>query len=294
MKLYFLSSTPCILRVGGAYFGQVGDFEKFAEITLKDNLFAEFIPQNALPVCFFLNEDLLFSPPKGVELYLTEHGAAIFVREFPPNDFSLKLIAQNRFENTLVTVFSQGETQVAIEDGKELFLCRLAPFPACEILQTGGVFLLKSADLLYALNGRGEILLRKNYLAYTATDDGFSIVCPLGDSLGRRSKESYTAKNGTLSRTEYSLLSPQSEEHAPIAYAFFESVLIGGDFQAFLSDELTEKADGLKEFLGDFLSVVVTDDPFKAGVVKRRRERVFDVVYYQVETENGKITDIHN
>ncbi len=294
MKLYFLSSTPCVLRVGGAYFGQVGEFEKFAEITLKDNLFAEFIPQNALPVCFFLNEDLLFSPPNGVELYVTERGAAIFVREFPPNDFSLKLIAQRRFENTLVTVFTQGETQVAIEDGKELFLSRLTPFSACEILHKDGVFLLKTSDLIYALNGRGEILLCKNYLAYTATDDGFSLVCPLGDSLGRRSKESYTTKNGTLARTEYSLLSPQGEENAPIAYAFFESVLIGGDFQTFLSDELKEKSDELKDFLGEFLSVVVTDDPFKAGIVKRRRERVFDVVYYQVETENGKITDIHN
>ena len=129
MKLYFLSSTPCILRVGGAYFGQVGDFEKFAEITLKDNLFAEFIPQNALPVCFFLNEDLLFSPPKGVELYLTEHGAAIFVREFPPNDFSLKLIAQNRFENTLVPSFPKAKRKWRLRTEKNFFFAVLPLFP---------------------------------------------------------------------------------------------------------------------------------------------------------------------
>ena len=38
MKIYFLSSQPCALIIGGAYFGRTGDFERFAEISLQDNL----------------------------------------------------------------------------------------------------------------------------------------------------------------------------------------------------------------------------------------------------------------
>jgi hypothetical protein len=60
MKIYFLASQPCALKIGGTFFGMVNDFERFAEFSLKDNLFVEFIPENALPICFFLNESIRF------------------------------------------------------------------------------------------------------------------------------------------------------------------------------------------------------------------------------------------
>ena len=76
MKIRFLSSVPCALTIGGEYFGITDDFERFAEISLKDNLFACFSPQNALPLGVFLNDRLFFSPPEGVEAYLLRDGAA--------------------------------------------------------------------------------------------------------------------------------------------------------------------------------------------------------------------------
>jgi hypothetical protein len=61
MKIYFLSSKPCILTVNGAFFGTVNGFERFAEVSLKDNLFLCFTPENALPVNFFLTENIRFA-----------------------------------------------------------------------------------------------------------------------------------------------------------------------------------------------------------------------------------------
>jgi len=43
------------------------------------------------------------------------------------------------------------------------------------------------------------------------------------------------------------------------AIAFFESILIGADPLPFLHETLSEKADSLREFLGDFRSVVLTE-----------------------------------
>lgn len=293
MRLYFLSSKPCILRVGGAYFGSVGDFEKFADVCLKDNLFLEFIPQGAMPVCFFLNESLLFSPPDGVELYLTPHGAAIYVTHFPPNDFSLKLIAQTRHENTLATLFQQGDVQLAIENGQDFFCATLPQgFENAQLQLLGDLFLLKSPTALCVFNRKAERLLYKKYTAFTDTENGFSITTPLGDSLRRCAKASYRLQNGTLERESYILLAPQGKEHTLTAYAFFESLFIGADFRGFLSDELQEKANELKEFLGDFLYVLPTDEEDKIGLVKKRRERVFDVIYYKVVLKDNKITDI--
>ena len=64
MKIYFLSSRPCALMLGGVFFGMINRFERFAEIEPKDNVFAEFIPEGALPVGFFVTEKLRFSPPE--------------------------------------------------------------------------------------------------------------------------------------------------------------------------------------------------------------------------------------
>ena len=125
MKVYFLSSTPCALTLNGAYFGITDGFERFAEVALQDNIYAQFSPQNALPIGCFLNEQLRFAPPNGFDVYLLPDGLALYAREFPPNDFTLKTIAQKRENDTLVTLFQQGKVQLSIESEKGFFLCPL-------------------------------------------------------------------------------------------------------------------------------------------------------------------------
>lgn len=77
-----------------------------------------------------------------------------------------------------------------------------------------------------------------------------------------------------------------------IPYAFFESVLIGADFSELLSDELKERAQHIKAFLGDFVSVVLTDRPNTCGLVRKKKERLFEVYYFTAEVKDGKIVDI--
>ena len=77
---------------------------------------------------------------------------------------------------------------------------------------------------------------------------------------------------------------------ATFALALFESVLLGLDASPFLSPEL--EADALKEYLGEFRSVVMTDEEDRVGLIYPRRERVFDVRYFAVETDGGRICNI--
>jgi hypothetical protein len=65
MKVYFLSSQPCILTLNGAYFGTTDTFERFLELSPKDNLFVEFTPENGLPIRFFLILSQFFAKYKG-------------------------------------------------------------------------------------------------------------------------------------------------------------------------------------------------------------------------------------
>ena len=128
MKIRFLSSVPCALTIGGEYFGITDDFERFAEISLKDNLFACFSPQNALPLGVFLNDRLFFSPPVGVEAYLLRDGAALYARDFPPRSSEVRITAQERFVSDLITVYFQGGLHVSLETAKGFSVAPLAHY----------------------------------------------------------------------------------------------------------------------------------------------------------------------
>ena len=60
----------------------------------------------------------------------------------------------------------------------------------------------------------------------------------------------------------------------------------------FLCEELAAKADSLKEYLGDYRSVTLTETPEKVGLIYPRKEHVFDVRYYTVEITDGKISNL--
>ena len=122
MKVRFLSSVPCALTVGGKYYGVTDGFERFAEITLKDNLFACFSPQNALPLGVFLNENLFFAPPEGVYVCLLRDGAAVYARSFPPRLSETRIVAQERFVADLITVFFQGSLCISLETSAGFYI----------------------------------------------------------------------------------------------------------------------------------------------------------------------------
>ena len=64
------------------------------------------------------------------------------------------------------------------------------------------------------------------------------------------------------------------------------------DPSPYLHEKIRGKADSLKEFLGDYRSVVLTDRPERVGLVYERKTRVYDVRYFIVTVEDGKISNI--
>lgn len=311
MKVYFLSSRPCILTLNGAYFGVTDTFERFIDIAPTDNLFAQFTPENGLPLQFFLNETIRFHPPKGCEIYLLKNGLAVYAKAFPPNDLTLKTIAQERNHQTLVTVFQQGEVQVSIETPNGFFISTLPPsFTQTDITFKDDFLLLNSPSELAVFNLRGNLLLLEKITAFHLEENALVATLPLSDRLSRSAQCRWEFQNGTLVQTEFSIiqyttfalgldgqkseLTPESENIRDeiLPYAFFESILIGAEYTHFLSDELQEKSADLKSFLGTFSSVTLTPNPCICGLVRKKAERLFEVDEYEVEIKDGKIVDI--
>lgn len=326
MKIYFLSSKPCVLTVNGAFFGTVNGFERFAEINLKDNLFLSFTPENALPVGFFLTENIRFSPPKHVDVYLLPDALALYVRDFPSADFSLNLIAQERFDDVLASVFSQAGVHFGLQTQEGAFNAPLPPsFCQCTLSKIEDFILLRSPTQLAVFSLHGKQILLQDASEYFIDGDELTVQVPLFDSLGRSATRKWQLSENGATLLSYTLrqartgASVQADTNANTAastevvtdtqtgangqtdellrnellpFAFFESVLYGGDFQAFLDDELLETADKIKDFLGDFRSVVLTKNTNTCGLVYVKGEHLFEVKHASVELKDGKITEI--
>ena len=302
MKTYFLSSQPCALTINQAFFGVTDGFERFAELTLSDNLFIQFTPQNALPISFFLTEDIRFRAPAGVEVYFVKDGLALYAKDFPPTDFSLRPIAQEKDKNLLVTVFQQGTVQATFQTDSAFFTATLPPsFTHCNILFHVELVFLSSPTELHIFTREGKRVFAERIAEYQVEQDTLSVVLPLSDSLGRYARCTYRLDNNGCERTSFTLsqarahngsIEPTAVQTELLAFAFFQTALLGGDCSAFLEDSLRERAEDLRAFLGEFIAVTPTDNPLCCGLIKPVGERIFEARYFSVEMSDGKICDI--
>ena len=298
MKIYFLSSTPCALTLNGVFFGVTDKFQRFAEIHLADGVFAQFSPQGGLPIGFFITDTLPFSPPDGCEVYLLKDGIAVYACDFPTVNTALSVIAQAKDDETLVTVYTQGRVQVSIESNLGFFNAYLPPsFSACKITFVEGLILLESPNAFALFTRDGKRLLQEEMENLSLDGNELTATLPLSDTLCRTAECKWTLSKDGCMRTACTLRQERTENddvfmRAFIAYAFFESVLIGADYRAFLSDDLAVDAERIVAFLGNFIAVTPTDEPCTCGLVKKKAERLFTVEYYSVEILDGKIVDV--
>lgn len=294
MRIYFLSSRPCALKVGGIFFGAVDDFERFADVTLSDNLFIEFIPENGLPLSFFLTENIRFSPPQGCEVYLLRDSIALYARDFPPSDFSLRPIAQVSEGNCLATVFCQGEVHLSIQTDKNFFTSTLPPsFCECTLFFACDLLFIQSPTQLAVYTKTGKRVFLEKVLSHSIENNLLHARLPLSESLGRVADCVYALSAEGCQRTSFTLSQARTEmldELLPLA--FLESVLIGANYEEFLCDELAQEKDKIGAFLGDFVAVCPTEQANCFALLRQKQERLFEASYCTLTVENGKITDI--
>lgn len=295
MKIYFLSATPCFLRVNGVYFGRVDSFERFADCVLKDNLFIEFLPENLSPIRFFLTENIRFCAPDGCEIYLLRDGICIYAKNFHSTDTRLQILSQTKRENCLVTFFRQGKTQLCAEWETGFFTAEFPEFLfPCQTDFLNGFLVLRGEHGVAVYGQTGEILVCEKSISNSLDGDFLRARLPLSDSLGSFADCVWDLRDTNCRQTEFTLLRRETDTPIDeiIAYAFFESVLIGGDYTQFLSEDLQQKADTLRRFLGEYQSVALTQNPLECALVRKKGERIFESAYFHVEIQNGRICDI--
>lgn len=288
MRVIFLAEKTCALSVNGVYLGLADGFERTCELEPKDRVFCELKPSGCAPVSFFFDEEFLMDPPPQIRLYYFEKGVAVFAGSFLRADTSLHVIWQNRFGGTLLTLCMQGKLQLNLENETGFHMIDLPDMlEESEAYMLGNDFLIESTAGFALISREGKIfvlsegrVLEKEFVLKAEV--------PFRDSIGHTAL--CTWENGRM--TECTIRTAQEPTEATFALALFESALIGAECAPFLHETLVEKADALREFLGNYESVVLTQENDKVGLVYRRKERVYDVRYFRVELTDGKISNV--
>lgn len=307
MRVYFLSYLPAILKLNGMFIGTIDGFERRIELDPANGVFAEIIPDNNLqPVNFFLNEKFFSSPPAFAEVYLMDGDALINIREYGAKDVKLNVVCQTRFCGNLITVFSQGGVYLSAE-GEEY---DLSPLPLAfadagtEVKTLAGreVLAIKSnvSSHLLLISDRGKKIFL-NPVESAEFGETLKITAAFETCTAAKAEFEFAYDGERLTLTASKTVETRPPEEDILHFAFFESVLTRGNCVNYLSDELKPRANDLKSYLGEFISVTVPPEKFylqhgkikAAGLVYPLSENLYRVKYFAVDVENGKIANIY-
>ena len=306
MRIYFLSYKAAILKLNGLYVGGIDLFERHIEIDLSDNVLAEIVPgENLQPVNFFINDKLLSDPPEFMDVYLMDGEALIYIRTYGNKDAGLKLLAQTRFCGNLITLFAQGGIYLSVEGGQYSLIPLPPGFTGArfeeKMLAGMPVLEIKSGHAVIILSDKGKKIFmnRAQKAEYGQT---LEIESAFETCTAAKAVCSYSYDGESLTLISSKTVETRPPERGILHFAFFESVLTRGNFADYLDDSIKDRADALKSYLGEFVSVTVPTEKFyaehpteqSAGLVYPQASNLFEVKYFATEiSKEGKITNIY-
>lgn len=304
MRVYFLSCAPAVLKLNGLYVGRVDSFERHIELDPADRVLAEIVPgDNLQGVNFFLDEQFFSSPPDFADVYLLENDALVYIRDYGRKDVKLQVIYQTRFNGNLITVFAQGGVYLSCEGAEYLLAPLPVQFLTCRAeqhtLAGRDVLALYGGNKLVVISDSGKVIF-KNTVEAAEFGDSLFVRAPFETCTAAKAECTYSYDGEKLTQTGGKTVETRQPEAGVAHFAFFESVLTCGDFEKYLDESLKPKAGDLKSYLGNFVSVTVPTEKFyilhqnvtAAGLVYPLKSNLYEVKYFAVEMQDGKITNL--
>ncbi len=311
MFYYFSSQIKCALKVNGIFYGIIDEQVKEINIT-KENAYIELSPVNinAKSICFLLDQTFFNSPPPLI--YLTDLKGGYLIKFCPLiENNAFYIIAQEKFENALVTLFNENGVKLSLETQKDFFAQSFMLNANCAQI---GQFWLNNSPFVYI---NLETSAQKNQLIiYSIEDKIKQVFCRNIDSFNLENqlctsenfydiaKHKVTSfwdyQDNKLIRIDYKIEKSDKfniENLSPkiIPYAFLEDLLVGDKIEDYLSQTLMENAKFLSDFFGNFLGIIPPPkfrDYNEIGLIYAKEENLYYTQYFIIETENKKIVNI--
>jgi hypothetical protein len=304
MRVYFLSEITAALKLNGLYTGIIDSFERFVDMDDDSNVLAEIVPDgDLLPINFFINKQFFECPPKFIDVYMIDDDALIFVRHYLSKDNKINVVRQTRFCGNLITLFTQGEPQLSCEgQNTEIYnLPRAFASSTFKEQTINGmpVLIVQGDECISVISESGKLIFMNSAESYFC-DDRLNITVNFRTCAQAKGLCAFSYDGECMRLEESRTIESKEVTDDILHFAFFESVLTRGDCAKYLCADLQDKVQELYGFLGNFVDVVTPTQKFclihpdlkAAGLVYAKGENLFNVKYFSVETENGKITNI--
>ena len=306
MYYYFSASSPCVVKINGIYHGEIQKEVKFIKIE-GTSPFVELCPLNEVGsgINFILNDEFLSSPPH--PLSVTDMGGGYLIR-YQKIDKSgvFNLINQQKYNNALITVFSERGKKVSIETAYSVYLEDIEfPFSSVKIapfFDNSDYYVLAFIDKETLINVYSIKKETKKVLSFTASEfnfDDMTFITYYKDMAKHAVKERLfldsDIKRETISLNRKKELSIYALNERVIPYAMLEELFVGGNIIDYLSGTILENKDKLKSFFGDYIGVM--PPPFfrkeeEVGLIYKIKDNLYKVEYFTFTLTGKKINGI--
>ena len=297
MRVYFLSSRPCALKINGVYLGVTDGFERYCELSSRDGALCEFVPLSGrhAPISFLFDDELLHTPPRGACVCLLPQGAAIYAYDFLPFFSPLMLIAHKKCPAGDVTVFSQGGVQAQIShESEEKSIALSEDFSDCEILD-GEKILVFAGRLALLAMADGEIFFHGKVKDFSFDGKELHAETPLYDLCARTLScvWSYDEENKKIALRSCRCAQGKELPEKFLLCELLQELRFGAEISGFLSPALAGAEKNLREYFGNYVKAIpLPGAECGAGIVCRKREGIYEMKYFAAEVKNGRIENI--
>lgn len=310
MYLYFSSDYPAIIKLNGIYYGRIDQAPKSINLTDGEPPFVEVCPLTPLEkqINLILDDEFLSSPPQVLSVTDMRGGYFIkFNQTFRTEDFSV--IAQEKFSDAVVTVFSENGYKVSIETPFDFFAQTLN-------LKVDGAKIQREV-----INGEPIIIIQLFGVATTVAcyktsqkienvffrkvnsaefNGNLKTTELLLDMAKHKINATWEYANGRFTVKEKSIeksadFNKDLISERLIPYAFLEELSVDGEVLDYLGGTIKDNATRLKDFFGEFVGVFPPPTFRKieeVGLIYHDRDNLYHVEYYIFSIENRKIINI--
>lgn len=309
MYYYFSSSYPAVLKLNGIYYGTIHNAIKSCKVDGDEHVFVEICPLNGKekPTAIILDKEFLSSPPNHLSItdldggYLLKFESSYFCNEF-------KVFSQQKYNDAVVTVFSENGYKLSIETKDDFYAESLeieiasAEIQRVERLKNLVVIFMhgdKNVVCVYDINSSIKKVFSQN-VDSAEFNENLITVQSYSDVAKHRLTTTWQYENRTFIAKEKKIerqnqIDREKLNPNVLPYAFLEELLVGGEYREYIADTLLENADKLGGFFGDFIGVMpppIFRDIEDVGLIYNKEKNLYCVKYFRFELKENKIVNV--
>ncbi len=309
MYYYFSSRFPAVIKVDGAYLGQIDTGVKTLENKNNETPFIEVIELSSPSkvYAFLLNKDFLCSTKHTVAV--TDLKGGYFIKFLTPTIEEFSVIGQEKFSSLVATVFNENGLKLSVETPADFYyenldFCvnqvKFFPLPIFKKEFLGVEFLGDKKTLaIYLIEDKIKKVFFSEVNDYSFDNGFFTKIC-MADIAKHQVEIYWDFKDGQMIEKEKVVVTDKdfcisNLNKDILPYAFLEDLLVGGDVKEYLTLNMQDNADKLKGYMGNFIGVCPPPtfrNEKEIGLIYSVEKNVYKVDYFIFELDDRKICNI--